>query len=142
MRIERVVLDTNVLISAALSGLGKPFAALVWVRRNATLVASAPLVTEVSTRLARPRLAAFVDPAEAAEFVDALADQAEMVEIPGTLRACRDPDDDMVLETAMSGRANCVVTGDKDLLVLDPFRGIRILTPAAFLEAVQAGSAE
>ena len=40
----------------------------------------------------------------------------------------------MILELAVSGRADCIVTRDKDLLVLDPFRGIRIVTPEAFLE--------
>jgi len=41
--------------------------------------------------------------------------------------------DDIVLECALSGNADFVVTGDKDLLVLDPFRGIRIVSPVAFL---------
>jgi putative PIN family toxin of toxin-antitoxin system len=140
MRVDRVVLDTNVLISAALSPLGKPFASLAWVRRHAVLVSSRRLVEELSTRLARPRLSAYLDPAEVAEFLAALSEEAEIVEVSGQLKACRDPDDDMVLETAVTGRADCIVTGDKDLLVLDPFRNIRILTPATFLEAIGAGN--
>jgi predicted nucleic acid-binding protein len=44
----------------------------------------------------------------------------------------------MVLETAVTGLADCIVTGDQDLLVLDPFRNIRILTPATFLAALAA----
>ena len=48
---------------------------------------------------------------------------------------CRDPDDDKVLETALMGDAECVVTGHNDLLVMSPFRGIPILTPAEFLSA-------
>jgi predicted nucleic acid-binding protein len=51
------------------------------------------------------------------------------------LKARRDPDDDKFLETAIAGEADCLVTGDGDLLVLDPFRGVRILTARAFLEA-------
>jgi predicted nucleic acid-binding protein len=46
----------------------------------------------------------------------------------------------MVLETAVAGRADCIVTGDQDLLVLDPFQGIRILLPADFLREVGAQS--
>jgi putative PIN family toxin of toxin-antitoxin system len=46
--------------------------------------------------------------------------------------ACRDPDDDLVLATAVSGRCSAVITGDQDLLVLDPFQQIRILVPSAF----------
>jgi putative PIN family toxin of toxin-antitoxin system len=54
MRVERVVIDTNVLISAVLSPLGKPFACLHWVLDNATLIVSRELLEEVETRLARP----------------------------------------------------------------------------------------
>jgi putative PIN family toxin of toxin-antitoxin system len=138
MKVDRVVLDTNVLISAALSSLGKPFASLAWVRRNAMLVSSKGLVEELSTRLARPRFSAYLDPAEVAEFLAAISEKVEIVEIGGQLNVCRDPSDDMVLETAVTGLADCIVTGDQDLLVLDPFRNIRILTPATFLAALAA----
>lgn len=47
---------------------------------------------------------------------------------------CRDPDDDVVLATALAARADCLITGDSDLLDLDAFRGIPILRPAAFWE--------
>jgi predicted nucleic acid-binding protein len=49
------------------------------------------------------------------------------------VRACRDPHDDKVLEAAVSGRADVLITGDKDLLELNPFRGIAILGPVNFL---------
>jgi predicted nucleic acid-binding protein len=52
------------------------------------------------------------------------------------IQACRDPDDDRLLELAVDGRATHLVTGDADLLALHPFRGIPILTPADFLAAV------
>ena len=53
---------------------------------------------------------------------------------PDVLEAptCRDPDDDVVLATALAGECAAIVTGDQDLLVLDPFKGIRVLTPSAF----------
>ena len=53
----------------------------------------------------------------------------------------RDPDDDKLLETALTGEADCLVTGDRDLLVMAPFHGIPILTPAAFLTATRTGEA-
>ncbi len=59
---------------------------------------------------------------------------AEWVTVAGRIRVCRDPDDDKFLETAINGEASCIVTGDADLLALDPFDGLRILTPRAFLE--------
>ena len=61
MKAERVVLDTNVLISAALSPHGKPFACLSWVLDNATLLTSQELLTELETRLARPKFSKYVD---------------------------------------------------------------------------------
>lgn len=53
------------------------------------------------------------------------------------IRMCRDSKDDKFLELAVSGRAHCIVSGDSDLLILNPFRGIVILTAAEFLEATE-----
>lgn len=50
------------------------------------------------------------------------------------ITACRDPKDDKFLELAVSGRATHIISGDTDLLTLNPFRGIAILPPRAFLE--------
>ena len=136
MRVKRAVLDTNVLFSALLSSAGKPFACLSWVLDNATLLASRDLLLELDTRLARPKFEKYVNESRRSAFVADLRLVAVQVEVGGTLKACRDPDDDKLLEIAIIGKADCIVTGDQDLLVLDPFRGVRILTPAAFLEAV------
>ena len=57
-----------------------------------------------------------------------------MVQVSRAIRACRDPRDDKFLEVAVHGRADLIVTGDEDLLALNPFRGIAILAPAAYLE--------
>ena len=67
------------------------------------------------------------------EFLMAFMREAELVEITETVEACRDPKDDQILELAVSGNADCIVTGDDDLLTLNPFRGIAIITPAGFL---------
>lgn len=60
---------------------------------------------------------------------------SEWVSITGAKMGCRDPDDDKLLETAMMGQADCLVTGDRDLLVLSPFHDILILNPVDFLAA-------
>jgi predicted nucleic acid-binding protein len=62
---------------------------------------------------------------------------AELVEITERITACRDPTDDKFLELATSGRADVIVTGDLDLLVLSPFRGIPIVTPRVFIHEQQ-----
>ncbi|MGC1587816.1 MAG: putative toxin-antitoxin system toxin component, PIN family, partial [Rhodomicrobium sp.] len=128
MRVKRAVLDTNVFISALLSPAGKPFACLSWVLDNATLLASRDLLLELETRLARPKFEKYVDANRRRAFVADLALAAVQMETGVTLRACRDPDDDKLLGIAVIGNADCIVTGDQDLLVLDPFRGVRIMT--------------
>jgi predicted nucleic acid-binding protein len=56
------------------------------------------------------------------------------VSITERIVACRDPTDDKFLELAVNGRPDVIVSGDRDLLVLDPFRGIPIITPAVFIQ--------
>lgn len=61
---------------------------------------------------------------------------AELVAITQRIAACRDPTDDKFLELAVNGRADAIVTGDADLLALNPFRGIPIVTPAIFVRSL------
>lgn len=136
MRVERIVLDTNVLNSAALSPLGKPFACLGWVLDNATLIVSRELIEELETRLARTKFNKYVDDSRRRAFIADLGLSAAHVKLSGAVTVCRDPEDNKLLEIAVAGRADCLVTGDEDLLVLDPFQGIPILTPAGFLAIV------
>ncbi len=136
MKVKRVVLDTNVLISALLSPAGKPFACLLWGLNNAAILTSHELLSELASRLARPKFEKYASAERRRAFVADLALVSVQVEISGSIKACRDPDDDKLLEVAVLGQADCIVTGDQDLLVLDPFLSVRILTPSAFMEAV------
>jgi predicted nucleic acid-binding protein len=63
-------------------------------------------------------------------------DAAALVDTIRVIRACRDPDDDKFLEVAVNGKADALITGDTDLLVLDPLEGIPIITPAACLTKI------
>jgi putative PIN family toxin of toxin-antitoxin system len=81
MRVERVVLDTNVLISAVLSPLGNPFACLRWVLDHATLIVSRELLEELKTRLARPKFTKYVDDWRRRAFVADLGLSAVQVEL-------------------------------------------------------------
>jgi putative PIN family toxin of toxin-antitoxin system len=139
MRIERVVLDTNVLISAVLSPLGKPFACLAWVLDNATLIVSRELLDELETRLARPKFRKYVDDSRRRAFVEDLGLSAVQVELAGAVSVCRDPDDNKLLEIAVAGRADYLVTGDRDLLVISLFQGTPIVTPSRFITIVSQG---
>ena len=63
----------------------------------------------------------------------ALLDASELVEVVDQMQVYRDPEDDKILELAVSGKADYIVTGDDDLLVLNPFQGVSIITPTDFL---------
>jgi putative PIN family toxin of toxin-antitoxin system len=77
-----------------------------------------------------------VEDAKRRAFVADLALVAVQVEIRNTVSICRDPTDNKILEAADIGRADCIVTGDRDLLVLGEFRGIPIVMPSDFLDMI------
>jgi putative PIN family toxin of toxin-antitoxin system len=140
MRAERVVLDTNVLISAILQPKGPPRAAVDGVRAaGGVLLFSEPTFDELSTRLARPKFDKYLSRQGRALFLAQLDAVSERIPITGAKLGCRDPDDDKLLETALMGEADCLITGDRDLLVMSPFHDIPIVTPADFLAAGKAG---
>lgn len=129
----RVVLDTNVLVSAALKQTSPPALALAFAEQHGTLLKSESTERQLWEVLGRPHLARLIAP-EWLGRVRRLMKRAEMIAAAEQITACRDRSDDKFLELAVSERADAIVSGDADLLVLHPFRSIPILTPAAFLE--------
>ena len=83
----------------------------------------------------RPKFDRYVSRIVREPFLTAFLHAVETVVITETIRACRDEKDDKFLEVAVSGGASAIVTGDSDLLVLDPFGTIRILTPRQYQAA-------
>jgi putative PIN family toxin of toxin-antitoxin system len=128
----RIVLDTNVLISAALKRNSTPGIAAYAVERQASLLKSLATQQQLFDIVARPYFASLIV-AETQFWLQGLMEAAELVTITERIVACRDPTDDKFLELAVSGAAEAIVTGDADLLVLNPFRGIPIVTPAVFV---------
>jgi len=119
-----VVLDTNVLVSAALKQQSMPGMAALLVERRGGLLKSLATEQQLFEVVARPRLASLIDPET----------QAELVTIAERVVACRDSTDDKFLELAVNGHADLIVSGDADLLALNPFRDIPIVTPAVFVQ--------
>ena len=135
MRADRVVVDTNVLISAALRPHGPPRAVVDAVRsKNGVLLFSDETFAELRSRFHRRKFERYVGREVRAVWLAQLKAVSEWVSIAGAKLGCRDPDDDKLLETALMGEANCLVTGDRDLLVMSPFHGIPVLTPVYFLD--------
>ena len=135
MEAERVVLDTNVLISAALRRDGRPRAVVDAVREErGVLLFSDETFAELRTRLLLPKFDPCVSQEGRAIYLAQLEAVSEWVPIVGAKLGCRDPDDDKLLETALMGAADCLVTGDRDLLEMSPFQNIPILSPNGFLD--------
>ena len=130
----RVVFDVNVIVSAMLSENSVPRAAFNRALNQGTVLFSDALSEESRRVFVRGRFDRYVTLRERAEFFEGLVSDAEFVEITETIQVCRDSKDDRILELAVNGNAAYIVTGDADLLVLNPFRGIEILRPADFLQ--------
>ncbi|HVH77697.1 MAG TPA: putative toxin-antitoxin system toxin component, PIN family [Stellaceae bacterium] len=130
----RVVVDTNVFISAALKEKSIPGMAAHIVAESGRLLKSTITERELFVTLARPRLAPLIPP-RFRDWLSELLAAAEPVAIIDRITACRDPKDDKFLELAVNGHADLIISGDADLLALDPFREIPIVTPAAFVQA-------
>ncbi|MCP3962053.1 MAG: putative toxin-antitoxin system toxin component, PIN family [bacterium] len=134
MRAEaRFAFDTNVLVSALLFKQGKPARALRRAQRRGTVLVSVPALEELSEVLQRRKLQRYLTAEEREEFLRALIAETTLVEPDLAIEACRDPKDDKFLELAVNGKARYLITGDQDLLVLNPFRDVAIVTPDQFL---------
>jgi len=131
-----VVLDTSAVISY-LWGSTAMAPVIAAMRRSVFVpVVSPAMLAELREVLSRPKIRRHIGPTTASAFLQDLAAFARIAH-PGTaIRCCEDPDDDMVLECAWEGNAGYIITGDKHLLKLHPFRGISILSPSAFVRAV------
>jgi putative PIN family toxin of toxin-antitoxin system len=129
----RVVVDTNVFISAALKEKTPPETAVHLAAASHLLLKSTVTERELFVTIDRPRLAPLIPP-DFLDWLHELMAAAELVEITERIAACRDPKDDKFLELAVNGHADVLITGDSDLLALNPFRGFPIITPADFVQ--------
>jgi putative PIN family toxin of toxin-antitoxin system len=129
----RVVFDTNVLVSAMLLPLSVPRRTFDRAIREGRPLICAATATELDEVIHLPRFDKYLTAEERIEFLTTHVHEAELVNVVETAADCRDPRDNKFLELAISGRATHIVTGDSDLLVLHPFRGVMVVTPSAFL---------
>jgi uncharacterized protein len=127
----RLVVDTNVVVSAAFKESSWPGSVVRWLDKFGGLLKSTATESQVIKVLQWPYIAPKLRPFYL-DNVRRIFSQAELVTITESIAACRDPTDDKFLESAVAGRADMIVTGDFDLLALHPFPGIPIITPQAF----------
>jgi len=132
----RCVLDTNVLVSALLVPGSKPRQSLDRAFRDGKVLLSLATLAELYDVLRRKHFRRYIDEEDVRSFIVALARDSEWIDVNIQINACRDPKDNKFLEVAVSGQATQLITGDADLLVLNPFQGIRIVSPQEFLDSI------
>ncbi len=132
----RVILDTNIFISYVL----KPSAGMAHVVHTAfdigTVLVSQDTFDELRHVIERFVKHGYVTVQEASEFLGSIVEASEWVKILETVQACRDPRDNKFLELAVNGQAEYLITGDKDLLVLHPFKETKILSTKDFIDTL------
>lgn len=131
---QRLVVDTNVFVSAILFANSLPRQAVTKILGSGVLLLSEQTANELKEVLFRPKLDRYVSREERILFLAQLETVAERVAVIQIIRECRDPKDDTFLEVAVNGMADVIVTGDADLLGMSPWRGIEILSPSAYLD--------
>ena len=132
----RVVLDTNVLVSAIISD-GKPRELLKrGISKQFCIVASDLILKELEIVLRRPKFKTSED--EVHRIILALMQTAEVINVISKLRVVKkDHKDDMIIATAYNGKADMIVSGDSHLLTLEEFRGIKIITVEQMLSCLK-----
>ena len=131
---ERIVADTNLLVSRLLLPQSLPAQAVRKAVDEGQLLVSAATLEELADVLSRAKFDPYVSLEDRQDFIRVLNRVAERVIVTALIKACRDPKDDKFLEVALNGEANVILTGDRDLLALHPFRGVDILSPREYIE--------
>jgi putative PIN family toxin of toxin-antitoxin system len=133
----RAVIDTNIWISFL---FGKLLSGLDDYLLDGLLdvVISDEQLEEIITVLKRPKFRKHFSSDDIEEFLSLIYKTARVVKVHHTIKDCRDEKDNFILETAIRGRADYIVTGDKDLLVLNPYKGKETISFSAFEKILKA----
>ena len=132
----RAVVDTGVLVSALIKPQGATGDVLRALRDGRfTAIYTTEILVEIVEVLGRAALRAkyHIQPEDLTALINLIRLRGELALPTRVVKACRDAKDDKFLAAALAGAADCVITGDADLLVLTPFENIPILRPAEFL---------
>lgn len=130
----RFVIDTNTLVSHMLMPESIPAKAVSYSLENGKILISDDTLMEIGEVLSREKFDRYVSIEDRQEFIRLLARISENVEIIRRVKACRDPKDDKFFELAVNGDADTIITGDKNLLGLNPFENIRMIKPADVID--------
>lgn len=134
MKDNQFVFDVNLIISAVLIPQSKPDLAMRKAQDLGTILMSPEVWAELEQVLARPKFDRYISSEDRSKFLQDFFDTVLLViERTETIQECRDPKDNKYLELLVNGEADYLITGDEDLLVLNPFRGKPVITASDFL---------
>ncbi|MDQ1266364.1 MAG: uncharacterized protein QG635_1516 [Bacteroidota bacterium] len=132
-----IIIDTNIAISALLSPLSIPGIAFKNAMELHKVISSEATMNELIRKIPNSKFDKYLDLNTRFEFLDVLIEDSELISISTHFTLCRDSKDNIFLDLAYSGKADFIITGDKDLLSLDPFYETRIVTPTDFLKLIK-----
>ncbi|MFM6908176.1 MAG: putative toxin-antitoxin system toxin component, PIN family [Dolichospermum sp.] len=135
MNHKLIVIDTNILISAALSPDGTARKALDKVYQQFKIAQSEETYQELSTRIYKPKFDKYISNTEREDFLEVIKKYSQFIEIKSQINICRDADDNKFLDLAKDSNAEFLITGDQDLLSLKTLAEYQnqIITPREFL---------
>ena len=130
----RVVIDTNAWLSRLLIADSVTAKAIDRTLIECEILVSDQTVKELADVLSREKFDRYVSLEDRQQFIRRLLQVATIVPVLSVITECRDPKDDKFLALALDSEGDCIVSGDRDLLALNPWRGIEIVSPASFLK--------
>ena len=128
-----IVFDASTLVGAAIRADSVPERALLRAEEVDLIALSSAVDAEIAEVLRRPKFAQAIPATRRERFLRRLRQVAIWFEPAVKVAECRDPKDDKYLELALAAGAEIIVSSDDDLLVLHPWRNVRILNPAGYL---------
>lgn len=133
----RILLDANIWVSGAISRKMRDRLKILIGRADIILISSNELLTEIEDTLARPKLAKYITPEKVEAYVQIIRDRVDIIESESVVELCRDSHDDYLLALCQDGKVDYFITGDKDLLVHNPFGNTRIIMLTDFEEILR-----
>ncbi|MFN7118192.1 MAG: putative toxin-antitoxin system toxin component, PIN family [Saprospiraceae bacterium] len=128
----RILLDANIWVSGLISrSMRNRLDALIG-RDDITILMTAELLAEIENTAARPKFSKYINPSEILAYLQIIQNRVDFILSETILHICRDPNDDYLLAICHDGEIEYFITGDKDLLLHDPFENTRILTLTDF----------
>jgi uncharacterized protein len=132
----RLVFDCNVLIRALLSNTSFSGQTLLHAKSSSSiLLLSTSVFAEAIEVMMRPKFDKYVTKEIRQQFLEEFHLLSTKIKITERIKLYRDPKDNMYLELALSGKADCIISNDADLLILSKFENIPIITPEEFLKS-------